>query len=493
MEKSACKGADSLQERRYHLQFILGPGVPAGYETWQHSVVTDRLQLLAHPSLAVHTAEGEGLSLTLLGYMLDPEHPWAGDADILTHITTQVSRGGELVTAIEPLGGRWVLLVNNQQGLRLFNDASGLRQVFHTTGDSGEVWCASQPDHIASAVRLEKNQDALRFIHWFEAQHREYWWPGTSSHYSGVARLLPNHYVDLETGRAHRFWPRSELRSCRVDEALGRICAQLTGMMQAAAQRFELAIALSAGWDSRLLLAASRPVADQVRYYTVKRPDMDRRHMDVDIPVRLAKQLGLRHDVIEHGREATPAFTRLFNANTPFAHAMRLAALQSEFDYFCGQRTAATGNISEVARCIYPRPDNAAAVECLMSVTGMHHGFARQQFREWLDDLKDPLNYEIADLFYWEQRSGSWFAQNCLEFDSAWQDIFIVFNSRRLLAEMLAVDARARQAPDYSLYRELMLALWPEVLAEPVNPKARRTGSARLIAAVQRRMQRLLH
>jgi len=128
-----------------------------------------------------------------------------------------------------------------------------------------------------------------------------------------------------------------------------------------------------------------------------------------------------------------------------------------------------------------------------MAMTGMHHGFARQQFRHWLDDLKDPLNYEIPDLFYWKQRSGSWFAQNCLEFDSAWQDIFIPFNNRRLLREMMAVNARARQAPDYTLYHELMLALWPEVLSEPVNPQLRQVVPERLLAAVIRRMRRLIH
>jgi asparagine synthetase B (glutamine-hydrolysing) len=314
MHKSAEQGHGSLQERLFRLQFILGPGVPAGYESWQHSVVANRLQLLAHPSLTVNTAEGEGLSLTLLGYILDPQHPQASDSDILASITAQVSRGDDLATTIEPLGGRWVLIVSDQQGLRLFNDAAGSRQVFHATGDSGELWCASQPDHIAGALGLEKSQEALRFIHWFAAQNREYWWPGTSSHYGEIARLLPNHYLDLATGRAHRFWPRSELRTCRVDEALSSISALSTGMMQAAAHRFDLAIALSAGWDSRLLLAASRPVAQQVQYYTAKRPDMGWRHMDVDVPVRLARQLGLRHQVVEHGTEVTPEFERLFDA-----------------------------------------------------------------------------------------------------------------------------------------------------------------------------------
>jgi len=200
-------------------------------------------------------------------------------------------------------------------------------------------------------------------------------------------------------------------------------------------------------------------------------------HMDVDIPTRLLKKLELPHDLIEDGEEVTPEFARAFYDNVPFALHARLVPLQTQLNYYKRQIVAVTGNVSEVARCFYSRPANPAqeiTAEYLMTQTGMKHPFARTHFSAWLGGLGDTHGYNILDLFYWEQRSGSWFAHNCLEFDSAWRDIFIPFNSRQLLADMLAVDEGHRKRPDYELYRELMAKLWPEVLSEPINPTTNR-------------------
>lgn len=244
------------------------------------------------------------------------------------------------------------------------------------------------------------------------------------------------------------------------------------------------------------MLSACRPVARKLSYYTVKRPEMAWDHMDVHIPSKLLGKLGLPHDIIEHDSEVSPAFNDAFNNNVPFAHPARLSALQSELNYYGRKKTGVTGNVSEVVRCYYRRPVNPAqkiTVEHLMNVTGMKHPFADKHFNSWLNDTSDPHGYNILDLFYWEQRAGSWFAHNCLEFDSAWQDIFVPFNNRQLLANMLAVDENLRKGPDYQLYQELMLLLWPEVLSEPINPTgiAHNSGWQKYRKSITRRLRQL--
>ena len=490
---------ESLQDMNsstlYRMQFMLGPRVPAGYEDWQQVSVGEGLHLIAHPDLNIEQAESGSVSATLIGYLLDPRDPHAGNADILDTLLTSMEQDGDLFEFIYPLGGRWVLLVRNSQGTRLLGDASGLRQVFYSSiRQTDEFWCASQAGHIAKALDLEVDHEALGFIEWFRARCSESWWPGDSSPYREIMRLLPNHYLELQTGKAHRFWPRKPLSTRPVDEAIDGIAATLTGMMQSAANHFSLAIAMSAGWDSRLMLAACRPIARDLAYYTGKGLDMEWTHMDVDIPTRLLARLELPHDIIEDGTAVNPQFAEAFYKNVPFALAARLVPLQTQLNYYKRQKVGVTGNVSEVVRCFYSRPANPAqqvTAEYLMAATGMKHPFARKQFTAWLDDAGDPPGYNILDLFYWEQRAGSWFAHNCLEFDATWQDIFIPFNSRQLLVDMLAVDENLRTGPDYELYRQLMLKMWPEVLSEPINPTANRKGRRNYLKAVARRLIRL--
>lgn len=489
--------SDSAEQLLYHLQFTLGPRIPEELEAWPTLEVGNNLYLAAHPDLSLEEAVGVDASAILVGYMLDPANPQASNSDILCSLISLVSQDGDLFAAIEPLGGRWALIVNDRQGRRLVGDAAGLRQIFYSDArQTDELWCASQPGHIADALQLQLDREAVDFIEWFRTKGPpESWWPGDSSQYREVRRLLPNHYLDLNSGQPQRFWPFNKPAARSLDDALGSIAETLAGMMRSAALRFDLAVAISAGWDSRLMLAACRSIAAELCYYSSKRPDMTWNHMDVDIPSKLLAKLGLAHDTIEIRREVSPTFAALVNRNVPFAHTSRFAALQTELNYYKGRKVGVTGNVSEVARCFYPRPDSpgrAVTAEYLMMVSGLQHPFAGEQFGAWLNEAGAPLNYNILDLFYWEQRTGSWFAQNCLEFDATWYDVFFPFNSRRLLMEMLAVDEADRQAPGHELYRQLMLRLWPAVLSEPINPNTAPKGLKRLSRAIERRLKRFL-
>jgi len=125
---------DKTASTRYRMQFILGPRVPAGFEDWQQIKTKGGLYLTAHPHLNVEQASGASVSITLIGYLLDPRTPHAGNIDIVDKLIVAMEQGEDLFELVYPLGGRWLLLVNDSQGTRLA--ASGL---FRQTADSREL------------------------------------------------------------------------------------------------------------------------------------------------------------------------------------------------------------------------------------------------------------------------------------------------------------------------------------------------------------------
>jgi hypothetical protein len=99
--------------------------------------------------------------------------------------------------------------------------------------------------------------------------------------------------------------------------------------------------------------------------------------------------------------------------------------------------------------------------------------FAARHFGLWLDEASPVARQnrvDILDLFYWEQRMGSWQAMSQLEWDIV-QEEFTPFNCRELLSLMLGVDERYRKPPGYAFHRQIIRNLWPETLKEPINPK----------------------
>jgi len=480
----------------FYNQFILGPRRLDGFQSWQYFQLWNTHHLIAHPNLKVEKAENEKVAVYLIGYLLDPDRPHASSMDILNSLIDHADRNVDLFKAIEPLGGRWALIFKTPQTLQLVHDAAGLRQVYYSdVGLTGELWCASQPSHIANACALEMDPEAVAFIRWFQDKDKEYWWPGESSPYRSIKRLLPNHYLNLKNGQPIRFWPTQDRKSRPLNEAVKGISNTLSGMIQSAASRFNLAVGMSAGWDSRLMLAASRPVSKKLRYYTIKKTDFEMTHADIEIPTKLLEKLGLEHDLIEVLPNASPEFAVMFDQQVPFAHERRLARMYTNLSYYQRQKVGTTGNVSEVARCFYQRPDPPAQLvttEYLMKVTHAEHPFAQEHFGRWLNTVEDCRQYNVLDLFYWEQRIGSWFANNCQEFDSAWSDIFVPYNCRRLLMDMLAVDECHRTKPSYELFRCLILKMWPDTLSYPINPHQKQKGLIRYLKRVVRPLKRFL-
>jgi hypothetical protein len=335
------------------MQFILGPDASMGFPGWQRLNVGHGLFLHSHPDLNVEHTSLDSLSATMIGYILDPSRPGRTDSEILVDVVSLVAQGQDLFEIVYPLNGRWVLLVDDGITLRLLTDAAGLRQVRYTHIDHlGQTWCASQAKHIAKALGLQVDAAAMEFMEWSRATDPESWWPGTSSPYRDVKRLLPNHFLDIRTGRAHRFWPTEQRRMRDLDNtAVENIATALSAQILSAAQRFQCAQGLSSGWDSRVLLAASRPIVDRLRYYTLKDRGMTANHPDVRIPGKLAKRLGLPHDLIDIKNEASEEFLEKVGDCSSFAHAERFGlALDAEWAFYGMQRVGVTGNVSEVTR-----------------------------------------------------------------------------------------------------------------------------------------------
>jgi hypothetical protein len=472
-------------------QFVIGPGF-IDRPDWNRIQLADSLCLSVHRDLPVCRDEGQDVQLTLLGFMLDWSNPTRSDADILRELSRFGGDFDACRRATAELGGRWVLMLRSKSSSVLFHDASGLRQVCFTTGS--KVWCATQPGLLIDIAGLRPDDEALAFFAEHKLQCAESWWPGDESGFCGLQVLLPNHALDLVKGRPFRYWPDAPLESMDSALVLERAAARLTGVIQAAVHRDDIALGLSAGWDSRILLAASRPVIDRISIYNGCGAALSDSHPDVAIPRRLARRFGFDLDLVPEPSQADPVFAKQFMEHAWQAHPGYAIGMQADYACYSGDKVAAIGNVSEIGKLPYRgKLTNGQPVDGAF-LAGFYwggHNHAAQALDRWLGDADDSKGYHILDLFYWEQRLGRWLAANFVEFDFAWRDILAPFNIRALMADLLACDEADRRPPTHSLYRELIDSLWPELLAEPINPRPAVPRSRKLRRWLRQRLARL--
>ena len=481
------------QRLLYRRQFILGPSFMMAFPSWKTLQVRDTIRITAHPDLNVLQTSREGKSVTLLGYLLDPDQPEASDSDILERLLNKLLTGlsfEEVVLETESFGGRWILIVDDGEDVRLFNDPMGLRQV-HYTGASTtrSVWCATQPGLLLEVLKLELDPHAVES--YMSSNVYRKWrtalWPGDTSPYKEVFHLLPNHYLDLKTGSCQRYWPDQALPKIPLEEAAESGARLLAGIIRSAAKRFELGMAFSAGWDSRVLLAASKDLCRNIYFYTYYH---NSRAADSIIPPMLLSRLGLKCHFIKYPSRMEGGYESIYNRSVVTAHSRWGRMSQAVYAVYPSARVCITGNAAEITRVRFRLPsERPLSGRTLARFFSFEYpdemeriDFVVKAWDHWLSRLGNIYNVHPLDLFYWEHWGGNFAAMDQNEMDIVHESL-TPYNCRRYLVKMLSVDEKYRDHDEPIHYRMMIHNLWPEVLREPVNPP--RKGNYVLLKAIR--------
>lgn len=294
------------------------------------------------------------------------------------------------------------------------------------------------------------------------------WIPGTLTAHQGLRRLLPNHYLDLDNFSVHRFWPHAAPAVQSLETAADSIAADLAGHVEAVARQFDTAVTLTAGWDSRLVAAASRRLAHRITYVTIGAAGAG---LDQIAASRMGAALGLRHRLVPVAAASEAAQQRW---DWLVGHAVRednrlthptLAGIDAE--------VMLTGICGEPGRCrlyrhdidtINDAPATADFVRARLGVPD--DADVRADIDAWLAELPPMPRAMVLDLAYWELKCGSWaMAQGAAQ--KTVKLSLMPFAQRRVQQAFMAV-APAEKRTD-RLFRAIGERLWPELTAFPVN------------------------
>lgn len=463
---------------RYRSQFVLGSSFVGIFSSPQCHVIRPGIKLTTHPELNVTVARYQCKTLVLVGCMLDPYNPGASDSEIVELLIQRIDNCFDLLTETGRFGGRWVLIAEDGTNSILFSDPAGLRQVFYNMPmHDAPLWCGTQPHVLAGLLGIDKDSEAVELLQSPRSvANKEYLMPGDRTLYKDIRHLLPNHFLDLNTGTSKRYWPHKNISHLSMDVAIPRCADLLRGLLASAANRYDLAMALTAGSDSRLLLAASKTLKQQIVYFTVKTQagNLTEDHPDLAIPRELSQYLGLKYDVIEQPTAIDKQFANVFKENTSLAHEVWCPDTQAIYDFYGMQKATLPGVVSEISKNMYQLPyfiERTMTGETIAPMLLMDRAlFSVKAIQEWLDDVGQPFNIRRLDLLLWEQRVGNWCAMGQQEFDIAWKEIISLFNCRLLLTTMMSVPRKFRTGPNFILNMNLTRYLWPEVLNIPINP-----------------------
>lgn len=482
--------ADQLGRQRMPGQFVLGDAGIACPDDWVDSS-GDGWTLRRCPTLPMVTiVDASG---TASGWILG--HPIC-DGSMLTiafQVDAKRADGGFLSaasTALEALTGRYAAIVTTSTGGRVMLDASGQMAVVYNA-DSRSV---------ASSWRLIGHQEGVdkAVVDAFGIPREDHFLPFGLTPNPAVSRLLPDHHLDLATFAPQRDWPLVAITesSSSIEAVVEAIARRLVANISAIAERMPMAIWLTAGRDSRMVLAAARAHLAETRFFTLAVPDAAAA-MDARVAKRLSANYGFRHDVL---RWIPPSQADLDEWQVRVGDCVAGRSWQTvrTAHQIDPSLASVSGLAGEVTRCTRATADDLehedeqlTPVDVLGRLRLPQAKVAVESAEQWLAGLSHLSRVHVLDLLFIEQRLGCWAGPS--HYGHTNNPTMIPMSDRTLFRLMMSLP------PGYRISAQLPTALierlWPELLDVPFNEDVGLdravAGLDRAMTGVRRRLRRL--
>lgn len=464
-------------------QFVVSSGWRPGPRQW----VSDRIgdwQLGRHPALpAMQLVGAEDRPVGwLIGYPISEAGTLLTDGACVRVPAPALRSEAELEKFIYAFGGRFAVVMLGAH-LRFYVDPYG---------SLSALYCAHQRI-IASTPNLipydEASRDRVDLALAIGIPYTDGMYPLDMTPRYGVERVLPNHYLDLRAWRTVRHWPKRPLEAeASVEEAIADIASLVKRNIGAVVAATPTYLKLTAGWDSRMLLACSKEWAPRLELFTAEIGD-EGAATDCDTARRIAKRLGLRHRVLprEQARdEDLEEWMFRIGYSTSEQRGWRAVTMYKRLP---GGHAVLAGNAGEIARAYYWNDADAETTEITPERLVGHcdcplEEEPLQRARAWLDSVPTRNAFDILDLFMIEQDVGGWASVvQYAECDPG----FAIFPlcHRGIVERMLALPASYRRMG--RMAQDIIAREWPALLDWPVN---RPIGATRILFRMKRAIKK---
>ena len=466
-------------------QFVIGPRPVARESEWRHVALSNGLHLSHCPSLPrASVRDRDGVTWHLLGLaaQTDPDRP-----DPIEDLNR--SRTADVRDRYHAWAGRWALVGNGE----LHMDASGLLGCFYGSpadaAAAGEPWASSSGALLADLLRCDTGDTDIGRIRHGSMN----WYPPPMSRYRSIRRLLPSQILILSTGglRGRRLLPDASVKE-GYDTILDALQESLVSALRRMARPEQTVwVPLSAGYDSRLVLALALNANLPVKTYTMRKTNAWRVSAtdvpvtspvlgaDMTLPPLIAHDVGVEHRWISRGR-----FTRekleLFDRHTG-GHTVendRVYFSHGQWDWTGPSDVILRGGAFEVGHCFYWQKFSESlppgALPDAEVITGRFaldgdssHARGIAAWLAWAAEAP-PVRIDWRDRLYIEQRIAGWLSSLEQALDLIPAERFYAVNSARIFALLTAIPETQRLARAHHV--DLIARMEPRLLRQPFNP-----------------------
>lgn len=375
-------------------------------------------------------------------------------------------KGESLISLSKNWTGRWALIIKD----KMITDSTGLMSIFYWS--CGEKWIISSSLALTSLLLSQPITSSVQTtgLDWHLL-------PETIM--PNVYQLFCTQYIDLSDGLKLHFIERfADKRALSSEEKIKGVADRLKTALKNIEKfsKRELYIALTAGKDSRLVLAAAISAQIQFSSYTMEHKMM--LNADRTVPARIAKKYGFPWHFIrmqKHSEELYNDYLIFNGGNSKGADILFYSAYQHQ--QIPNEAIVIRSGLFEAGQSYGRRTMGNTRVAFQESFLNYYNSSIKDKsqrlsFDKWLEYEKEhPITFiDIRDRFYIEQRVNGWVsaieqALTINDFDS-----IQIANCQEIISILLSASDKERLS-NHLAYK-MIESLVPSLLSFPVNKRS---------------------
>jgi hypothetical protein len=466
-----------LDFKFFQNQFLIATRSICQLTNWNQILIGQYFFYL-HPTLKTAFAKNSKSQLVIIGDTFNPHHPTKSNQEIAYELNNKYEFFKTLVKSedVFSLGGTYLIFhyCEKDNSLSVLGDTSMQRELYYLKQGNKTIALGATDKLISKFFPVKEKENPLfKEFYKSDAFKKRKAFILDDTNYECLYRLKPNFYLNINTGENVRFFPCEKIKPTSLTEASQKSSKIIANFIKAANHRYKVMIPVSAGWDSRLLLAASRSLKNEIVYYVLQTHIKGSRHFDIKTPRKLMAKLNLPIEIIDYSKNINSQEIEIVKNSISFYREKNLEYIINYFYKKHPGKLTLNGNISEIVRLEFDEVFNLTPKKIAFIQKYPSLKYVENEYEKWYKKNKSlflKMGYRTLDMLYWEENCANWVAKSKTEFRAYGIEVFSPFNSRELILTLYGLPKKYRRKQNPVVYKKMIEILWPEVLQIPVNP-----------------------
>ena len=437
---------------------IKPPYVCRSYKIGDYTLITGK---------EIQTFISNNKKFTLIGYTFHCYNSKT-EQEIVNHLS--ILENEKILDEIDNLCGHFVL-ISNKKELKIYTDACSSFKVFYGKSDKYS-FIGSDPKILCQfhdfTFHTNKEKNTFYQSEYFLRENTKV---GHHTRYKDIYQLVSNHCLLVTDLKSERVFPRNQREELSMTDASKKLIPIFENIITQIKKRYTIFTSITAGYDSRLLMAATKKFSKNIRYYTFKLPDTSEELIDYTLPKKMCSDLGLDYLSIriDHlDKETIKEIQSIYDLP-------KLRPFQQYRNIFPENKKPnilLVGFVSEIAKNYLERVRVKDGKDVVRAIHSPDNKYLSIYYQNWLKRNQTTINdlgYELLDFIHWEQDITNFAGQNTY-YAHHYTNLFSIFNSREIIKIMLATNPKLRDGKDTTFFKYLIEKMWKDLLSYPFNP-----------------------